>query len=1257
MDRISRPYWLRATGSQVPWATVLRGQLVGVPGLNATTHVSDSVAPWIRKAAAELKERAVDVQLRWQCNPLLGVPFGPFTVWVGRPRPKVRKVDVQVREHDDGLTLRLPTIAAIVVVDCQVVDKNQPVGIIGTYRGGGLTEAMGAAAVSVPGGGRAILQLKTAGITRVLLTNGTDPQVQIVPLQEVVDDPGWKPIELVGLPVDSPWSGTDYDTSKQGIVSALTDPLTAAHQRLDRGGPPLGWAPLTATGHTVSPEWRAPDPTGLLKEIVGDLLPRIDRLYRPGRTPADQAALADSPPVDPPSSGGRTSSLATTATLSPLSLLTVPASADPFLALATGFGTAYPATQLPRGEGLEFMVTADYPDTPARTGPVQVAAYIPEPEPHIATTTPHALTTRRSGLLAPEVRDGAWRESVQVQWDRVPGSVAMGRPTSGVIARYTGASAAEVLVDERLAGDRRALVLVPDGPSPAPAFNRTSMVDADVEIPLGSGGRHVGYPIAVQDVFGVWSPWADAPWDGDEPGPPGPHVVGVSLTSSYTGSTTCPATLTVEVSVEWRDRTPSSVALAAVLFRTPTAAAPPPAGVDPVLPAPAGAFRRDVTLPFAGETLTGPGDVTIEHLDEAGDAVVAPGSAQGASGRRYRVTIPVPTLDFSATPRWGVQVWARVPLVAVGDAGWLPEPAHPAIAGVASPVPVPPILPPAPPGVPIGSTPDAQGRSHVRVHWSVASGAALDGRKGIAVWEAAETSLRQAAGLAQKAPDGTLPGVRLAQLWAAYDAMTPTARRAAFRRLLELPGTARETDVALPAGSTDIHLFTVTTLSPTGVASDWPTGSPAHAVLQSVAAPRLRRPGPPRVRTVLGAAGTVSVSLSADSDVPVASFLLYRTRSAEAALRPETMGPAFATVPAVAPAAGAPVDPASGLALYSGSWSGAFDASWDDWHVRAVAVPVLTVPVEAVRGLPSPASDDVVVRVRPSGPPDLAPLVGGVFGGGHDGVLVTTSTSSTSRTLADGVFRVSAVADGIGSVDPLALGLVPAGPVTGTAPPAPFALVAGPRTAGRTPLALWFTRPVATSPVSVSVTLVDPAGRSSVQSVTVPAWVPDPPSLELVSVQLLAGSVLARVRSDAPLDDLPPTVLTVLVSASRRTFPPIRLPLRAPTADPAAAQAVREALHRLDLPDALSSDVLKDVRLPGLPGPVTLPVSLSVALPDVPRRARISTAPIVVTRATLEQPHEYDVGIRVAPPFTLRVSLLTGDGRATQVSQAVRAGS
>ncbi|WP_029290316.1 hypothetical protein [Cellulomonas sp. HZM] len=1236
MDRISRPYWLRATGSVVPWPVVLRGQVGGAAGRVSPvlTHVEPGTA---LLDVSSLKDRGGDVALRWQCNPELGVPFGPFTVWVGRPRPKQRKVTVVQVPHDDGLTLRLPVLSAWVTVDAQVVDPSKPVGIVGTYRHGGLSEALGATAQSGAGGGRVTLALRTSGITRVLLVNGTDPVVSVVPLQTVIDDGGWKPFEVVGLPAPDPWGGTAYDTSKQGLVSAPTSPWDAAQQRLDRGGPPLGYVPFTPSGLVLSPPWRAPDTTTLLKEIEKDLLPRIDRLYRPSLTPADQAALADSPPVDPPSTtDGRTSSLSTTATLSPLSLLTLPASADPFLALATGFGTAYRQSDLPDAQGLEYLVTAEYPDTPVGTGPIAVAAYVPVPQQHVATTTPSGLTSRRSGLLSPEHRDDPWRETVRVQWDRVPGSVAMGRPTAGLLASSSGGSPAAVLAEDLPAGDRRPLVLVPDGVKPSLDWARTSMVDPDETIPLGSGGRHVTYPVAVQDVFGVWSPWAEVSWDGTEPAPPGPRIIGVSLTSSYAGSPTCAATMVVEVSVDWDTRTPTALTLASVLWRTTSASAPPPAGVDPVLPAPAGAFRRDVALTFVGDALTPPAGVTVDHLDESGEVVVAPGAAQGAHGRRYRVTIPVPSLDFSSTPRWGAQVWARTTLAVVPDAGWQPDPAHPALAGVASPVPIPPILPPPPPGVPMGSTPDASGHSHVRVHWSVASGAPLDARKGIVVWECAETALRQSAGLAQRAPDGTLPGVRLQQLWDAYDAMNPTQRRATFRRIQELPATARESDVALPTGSTDIHLFTVTTLSDTGVGSDWPSDSPAHLVLQAVTPPRLRQPGPPRVRSVIGAAGTVTLSLTADSDVPVSSFLLYRTRSADAAMRAETMGPAFAIVPAVAPAPGAAPDPASGLDVYTASWSGGFDPSWDDWNVRAVAVPVDTVPVAAVRGVPSLASDVVTVRVRPDGPPDLAPLVATVFGGGHDGILVTSSTSAPVRLVADGPFRLSATAGPL-VVDPTDLRLVPAGPVVladGEPPEAATALVArsGARASGRTPLALWFTRPVATDPVDVALTLVDPLGRVTTQSVTVPGYAPDPPTLTIIDVSTVVGRfVLVRASSDAALE--PGAHLTVTVSAPRRVLTPFPIP---------GSRTLAPVLPTLPV-------------LPVLPGrgTVTLPVSLDIALVDIPQRARLGTDPIQVTRASDDPPYEYDVAVRVAAPFVVRLRVTTADGRTTQVSRSV----
>ncbi|HEY3436759.1 MAG TPA: hypothetical protein VGK35_03630, partial [Actinotalea sp.] len=931
-------------------------------------------------------------------------------------------------------------------------------------------------------------------------------------------------------------------------------------------------------------------------------------------------------------------------------------SADPFLALATGFGTAYPVVGEQR-RGVDVLVTAEYPDTPWKDGPVVMAAFVPYPDQHAATTAPHGLTAARSGLVAPGLRDAPWRESVRVHWDRVPGTAAMGRPTGGVLARFetAGPGVAEPLVERRLAGDLRPLVLVPDDVKGTPGYMRTSMVDADVVIPLGSGGRHVGYPVAVQDVFGVWSPWADAPYDGTEPAPPGPRVVGLRLESQYAGTATCPATLTVEVAVDWPDRTPVSLELHSVFFRTPTASAPVPGGVDPVAVPPSGSgmFRRDLSLPFAGDRMTPPAGVTVVHLDPDGAAEVTPGPDQGQYGRRYRITVPVPVLDFSSTPRWGVQVWVRTPLVVVTDAGWRPEPAHPAVAVVASPVPVMPIPPPAPPGVPLGSTPDAQNRSHVRVHWSVPSGAPLDPDKGIIVWECAETALRQAAGLTQRAPGTTAPGVRLAELWDAYDALTQDGRRSAFRRLLTLPGTAREADVALPPGSTDIHQFTVTTLTATGVESPWPTGGVPHEQLQSVTAPRLRAPGPPRLRSIVGAAGTVTISLSVPSSIEVRQFLLYRTRSVEAALRVETMGPSFASVTAVAPASGSLPDPASGELLYTGSWSGSFDESWDDWQVRAIAVPVDEVPVQAVRGLPSPACDVVVIRVRPDGPPDLAPLVSQEWGAGDDGVLVTTSTSAPARVVPDGEHRLS------GSVQPSGAGaeevavvalqevaVGPQAPADAGAPPAGSdtgrVVVRGARASGRTPLALWFTRPVATDPVDVVLRLTDPLGRVTEQRLTVPGHVPDePPSLEILGVTTITGrGTVIRVRSDADVEAVPPTMMTIVATPRVHRPGPVRPgPIR-----PLPGPFDRFGGGGFPGVGFGAGGRFGEGGLLGPLGPFGRSERLEIALPDIPTRAVPAIGAIQVARSTTESPQEYQVLVRMALPFTVRISLDTGDG-------------
>jgi hypothetical protein len=1214
MARIASPYWLRADGAVIPWREIVRGQL------EQRGSRELELGRLLEERLALVKERPADVHLRWSCSERLGVPFEPFGVWIRPPRDPLDDVDVRIHRVEEGLALRRFGVAAIIEVTCDVVDPSRAVGLFASRGGGSLRETVGAVAVRQPGGGQVTLRVRTSGATRVVLVNGDNPVVRVRSLQDVIDDPGWRLVERVGLPADDPWPPTAYRAADQGLVAALTDPTTAALERLARGGPPVGWSPLTESG-VLAPTWRAPDHGILVDEVRKDLLPRIEAIYAPGVLPFQQAAIREQPVVARPRRGTRQSSLSAHAELAPLALLGLPAASEPFLALATGFGTAYgldEGEEVPFGR-VDFLVTGAYEETPRSTGPIEVAAFVPLPAPHGATAAATNLLAARDGLVAPDVVDGPWRESVRVSWDRQRSTAALGRPSGAVVARFdpAGPPVATSLVPERSAGDLRPLVPVPDGPEGSPGFARSAMVDAAAEIPLGSGGRSAGYAVVLEDVFGVWSRWEDALYQGPEPAPARPRILSLTLAADYDGFTICPAVLEVELAVDWADRTPTGLDLAAIFYRMPAANTPTPDGLDPDLPAPGGMFRRLVALPFAGDELTGPAGATIEHLDGAGQELVAPGPMQGDHGRRYRVRLPVPTLDFATVPRWGVQVWVRSHLAVLATpTEWSPDPEHPAIAVAGSPVPVAPLPPPLPPGVPLGSIPDADGRSHGRIRWSLPAGAPVDK---VIIWEVAETALRESAGLPPRAPDGRLPGLRLADAWAAYDGLPAARRRSAFRRLRELPGSARDVDVALPKGSTDIHFYTVTTLSATAVESPWPDGTPAHAQLQAIMAPRIRQPTAPRVRSVVGPAD-VTLELSAASRIPVQAFRVFRTRSGVAARSADSMGPPFATVTAIAPPTGTPADPTTGERTWTGTWTGTFDPSWDDWFVRAVAVPVDGVPPEAVRGRPSPACEPVTIVALPTAPPDLAPLVAELWGAASDGLVIRTSTAAPVRPVGLGSHRLSGVAGAaeVGPVDLEAIDETGATPPPG-ATPGP-ALVRAPRAAGRTPLAVWFTRPVPSDPVDVVLRLADPLGRVTEQRLTVPGFVPAvPPTLELVDRTTIVGrGTVFTLRSDAPIDADPPYVLEV--RAARRTGPRFPFPPRPPFPI-------------------------------GRPQPVTASFPLD-EIPDEPRPF-LPARPIQALRTKEDAPFEYAVLVRITGPFTVRFTMVAPDGARTEVVDSV----
>ena len=229
-----------------------------------------------------------------------------------------------------------------------------------------------------------------------------------------------------------------------------------------------------------------------------------------------------------------------------------------------------------------------------------------------------------------------------------------------------------------------------------------------------------------------------------------------------------------------------------------------------------------------------------------------------AQRRRYRISLSH-VLDYSGVRWWGVEVWARTTLAVGGSSRWEPAVAPGAIgpfvdaafvARAASPVP--PVVPPVPqgPDVPLGSTPDAQGRSHARVPLGLGGPTPAK----VSVWEVSESALRVAGGLAQARPPTATPSDRLVELRTIYDGLGPARRRAVFRRTVTLDGSASVADAALPKGSTDIHLFATTAITAEGVESEWPAngwvagdpGPSPHEYLHAVIAPRVRRRRHPR---------------------------------------------------------------------------------------------------------------------------------------------------------------------------------------------------------------------------------------------------------------------------------------------------------------------------------------------------------------------------------------------------------------------------
>ena len=833
--------------------------------------------------------------------------------------------------------------------------------------------------------------------------------------------PGWTEVELVGLPVkQADWSGIGKHGEPQGMVGAFTDAQTAAVARLTRGAPPIGWA-LTDPSGIAAPTWVAPNFTSLVGEVNSRLLDQLKAIVK-GFGPDQQAAQTITVPLPPPenSSGQSMGVPDNSTTLAPLVMTFIAAATDPFLSLVLGFGTAYPPAQdlvgAPAGSAaLDYMVTAHWAaGLDGKSEAVDYAAIIPAPAAPPAPPPPANMFTEIVGALRPLAADGNWRSTLRIGWDRPP-STQLFRTASFAATRASTAPAAPTvaLMAARPSGGYRPIAInqpvthPPDPPDPEPYHLNT--VDREVEIPSDPGTRQLAYAAAVQDIYGEWTPWVSVAQTIAQPDLEPVRLVSATLKAVTPASgSVCATALDIEFLWDWRIRTPQKITFVARMYAAATRGTPPPS-----LVVPAGFDRALVgggaalVVTFSGAVPSAPATTITPLTEDGANSVGSFGAAQGNDARRYRLTLSGLSLDFGATGFIGLAIWANgQELIAPQRiSAWSDKPLV-----VSTGDPRPPVVQVE--HVTLGSLPDTTGSSHVRIHWPTPGNAV-----GFFIYEATEANMLDAFGLPQPAPSDTLDA-RLAVLTTNF--RTNPLRRP-FTRLNATATTASSMDIALPRGSTSIHLYVVLGVSAGQYESEWPTAPTADTSLIAIAAPHIARPAPPmlEVQRILDNSTNpptykANLTITTRPGPRAARIDIHRVRVDDAARELDTMGPPIVSL--TASKGGWVVQTASDQAFgtYIASVTGT-DAPAGSWKRAWYRATAWTAPDPTRGALPgrSGASAAAFVVLPPLDPPVLSPLLIDTGPGAADVILQWTCASPVVRTpLGPHQIAVRAVAPG-----------------------------------------------------------------------------------------------------------------------------------------------------------------------------------------------------------------------------------------------------
>jgi hypothetical protein len=1100
------------------------------------------------------------VALRWVLNPTLGIPVAPFTVWT-RPATQREAASQVVGWHQsadasftwDGLTEML---------HLEIDVSSGPATALGYAANGNLVataSSAGAGAATLVLEGGPMLSVRVFGPGGVTAARGLSTTAMAA-------GSGWARAEIVGLPVSpDSVSGLYYHTSKQGPMSALTDPVTAAVNRLVQWGPKLGWMTLSGLG-----PWTPPDPKLLIDDLESDLLPALRKVLA-SQPPPDvdrqvlqevvvqvntlqrkwgaKVALNDGTP-----------SRKSEVHIRPLQSLCSAVASDVWSSLALGFGTGLPLSSDPAVGNVattDFMVTAPWSgtlrvteeiDIPSLRGlpPVEVAVPVERelvgivlaPRPRPWPAAPSSLAAAAAFLEGTDGLDAPYRVATAVTAARPPVLPERPRVAAFALARYdTPAKGSYEMRPHPKAGGfiplAAAQPVAEPGQVPDPAVPADKVVlrDSGVLLPIAAPALQYQYAVAATDLFGQWGPWAFAPFLAPPADVQAPSVVSVHVTPrpGPGNADPCALDLVVDVQWDWRQRSCAQIELAVQVSDPPA----PPASIPP--PAAPAALPANATIHFdaSGLASTGDANVTVRAASDDGGSLFPGAHPPGTPVRRFRVWIAGFAVVYAGALEKAVAVFARgQETKRPGE--WSQPWSGPKEAAIA-PNPIPPQTPvPLPKVYPFwASLPDPAGESRATVAWAPSGGAKYR------VYEATEASLLAALGHPGPDLNDTLSnrmqalfdlykaaaaGNSLGRLKAVYRKVTPDP----IQPPVQVDGQMRY-DVALPCGSSLIHCFVVVALTPANEISSWPPpdGDGRKAFLPFVI-PHVVRPAMPEITARLDATGVPQIQVSTGGAVPVTGVRLYRASNARLARAVGTMDLVTTAPPAANSGTTTVADPGA-------------TPSWQYVQYRAVLLAA-DDPEHAGFAVPSLPSKAYALLVPP--PPLPAPTVtANVVGTTATVSIVRVNTTAPRRTGDVGDHRLST--------------LVTASGVAGATPdrfssaltdlpdfPNEAALAAGTAHAAYVPKGagevLYLRLPRNTNQaLHLALDLADPLGRTGHLSVDIPFGLPEPtPAIAGLVLTRSAGVVAGKFLANAPASPDPahPWVLDIGLA---QVFPPL----------------------------------------------------------------------------------------------------------------------